>query len=105
METERAQDEDGLPPWEAGALEALRWHWGETYEIGQDDERGYWAARRDRIGALLTAADPDDLEKAISADYKLRPVPREPLADGDPRGRALILGTDPGALLSGSDGA
>jgi hypothetical protein len=96
METERAQDEDGLPPWEAEALEALRWHWGEAYMIGHDGERGWWAARRDKIGGLLTGADPAELEKAILADYSLRPVPRDLPADGDPKGGALIVGTGPG---------
>ena len=46
-----------LKPWEQDAHEALRFSWGDAYEIGHDDERGWWAARRDRIGASLTAAD------------------------------------------------
>jgi hypothetical protein len=64
-------------------LEALRWNWGEAYEIGHDDERGWWAARRDRIGSLLTGADPAGLRAAIRADYALNRVPRDPAAAGD----------------------
>jgi hypothetical protein len=100
--TDQAQDGDGLPPWEAAALKSLQWHWGDAYIIGRDGERGWWAARRDRIGGLLTGADPAELDQAILADYLLKPVPREPLADGDPDDGAPILGSDPGALLSGS---
>jgi hypothetical protein len=72
-------DEAGLP--------ALRFGWDEAYEIGWDAERGYWARRLDGIGGELTAADPDELRKAIYEDYSLKPVPRPaspgsgPLAD------------------------
>jgi hypothetical protein len=90
------QAQDELKPWDEAGLEALRWHWGEAYMIGHDDERGWWAARRDRIGGLLAAADPGGLEQAILADYRLKPVPRDLPADGDPKGGALILGTGPG---------
>ena len=65
------------------ALEALRWDWGEAYLIGHDDERGWWAARRDRIGSLLTGADPEGLRAAIRADYALKRVPRDMAATGD----------------------
>jgi hypothetical protein len=99
------QPRGGLKPWEQDTLEAIRFGWGDAYLIGHDDERGYWAARRDRIGALITADDPDALWCEIVADYALRPVPREPPADGDPDGRALVLGTGPGALLTGSPDA
>jgi hypothetical protein len=59
METERAaagpsaekRAEDGLLcSVDEAALEALRFGWGDAYLIGHDDERGYWAARRDKIG-------------------------------------------------------
>jgi hypothetical protein len=98
--TDQAQDE--LKPWDEAALKTLRWHWGEAYRIGHDDEHGCWAARRDQIGGLLTGAGPDELEREIIADYVLKPVPRELPADRDPAGGALILGADRGALLSGS---
>ena len=65
------------------ALEALRWDWGEAYLIGHDDERGWWAARRDRIGSLLIGADPDALRAAIRADYALKRVPRDSATTGD----------------------
>jgi hypothetical protein len=102
MEMERAQDEDGLRPRDASALEAIRFGWGEAYLIGHDDERGYWAARRDRIGGLLTAADPDELRQAIIEDYAVKPVPREPAARGGRDGGKPVLGADPGALLARS---
>jgi hypothetical protein len=65
-----------MPP-ELTPLEQLRWHWGDAYLIGRDDERGWWAARRDQVGAFLTAADDDDLGQVIRADYAARPVPRD----------------------------
>ena len=48
------------------------------------------------------AADADELRRTIPEDYALKPVPRETLPDGRPEGREPILGTDPGALLTGS---
>jgi hypothetical protein len=91
-----------LKPWERDALDAIRFGWGDAYQIGHDDERGYWAARRDRIGGLLTAGDPDELRQAISDDYSVKPVPREPAARGGRDGGKPILGADPGALLTQS---
>ena len=57
-------------------LEALRWHWGEAYEISWDDERGWWARRLDGLGGELIAACPDELYAEITADYRFRPVSR-----------------------------
>jgi hypothetical protein len=98
----KGQSQSTLTPSEQDALEAVRFGWGDAYMIGHDDERGYWAARRDRIGGLLTAADADELRQAISEDYALKPVPREALPDSSPTGREPILGADPGALLTGN---
>jgi hypothetical protein len=84
------------------ALEALRFGWGDAYLIGHDDERGYWAARRDRIGGLLTAANPEELRQAITEDYAVKPVPREPAERGGRDGGKAVLGADPGALLTRS---
>jgi hypothetical protein len=64
--------------WEA--LEALRWHWGEAYEIGRDDTRGWRARRRDGLGGDITAGGPDDLRQAIRGDYAVKAVPRDPAA-------------------------
>jgi hypothetical protein len=58
--------------------------------------------QHDRIGGLLMAADADELRRAISEDYALKPVPRDALPESRPDGREPILGTDPGALLTGS---
>jgi hypothetical protein len=66
------------------ALEALRWDWGEAYEIGRDDERGWHARRRDGLGCL-TEADPDGLRAAIRADYALKKVPRDAAGAEDER--------------------
>lgn len=71
-------DQDGSPrPEDQNALDAIRFSWGDAYMIGHDDERGYWAARRDRIGGLLTAPSPDELRQAVADDYALKRVPRE----------------------------
>jgi hypothetical protein len=59
------------------ALDALEFDWGEAYMIGRDDERGWWAARRDRIGGYFTAPGSDELREAIRVDYDLKPVPRD----------------------------
>ena len=95
--------EDGrLCSVDEAALEALRFGWGDAYLIGHDDERGYWAARRDRIGGLFAATNPDELRRAITSDYAFKPVPREPARRGGRDFGKPILGADPGALLTGS---
>jgi hypothetical protein len=98
----RADDESAPRPQDGHELEALRFGWGDAYLIDFDVERGYWAARRDRIGSLLTAASPDELRQAITEDYAAKPVPREPAARGRRDGGQPVLGADPGALLTGS---
>lgn len=68
---------EGLSRWDRDALEALRFNWGSAYLIGHGDERGWWAARRDRIGDLLTAPDPEKLLNEIAENYAMKPVSRE----------------------------
>jgi hypothetical protein len=63
-------------------LEAVRFDWGEAYEIELDDEHGWRAKRRDGLGGWLDAADSAGLYKVIADDYAFRPVPRE--AGGEP---------------------
>jgi hypothetical protein len=63
---------------------ALRWYWGGAYLIGCDDERGWWAARRDQVGGYRTAPDPDGLRAAIREDGDLKPVPRDCADGGEP---------------------
>lgn len=92
----------GLPPVEAEALEAIRFGWGDAYLVGHDDERGWWAARRDRIGGLLTEATPDELRQAITEDYAVKPVPREPRRLPGTQTPGAVLGADPGELLTES---
>jgi hypothetical protein len=65
-------------------LSALRYGWGDAYEIGFDSERGWHARRRDGRGSDITAADHAALWEAVRADYDLEPVPRSysaPLED------------------------
>jgi hypothetical protein len=70
------QAEDSLAPWEEDALEALRFHWGEAYEI--EAPGGQWRAkRRDGLGGWTEASGPDGLDTAISADYAVKAVPRD----------------------------
>jgi hypothetical protein len=54
---------------EQDALEALRLHWGEHYLIGHNPEIGWWAARRNVTGHLITAQGPDELHAAMAEDY------------------------------------
>jgi hypothetical protein len=58
------------------AREALEFDWGDAYLMGRD-ERGWWAARRDRIGVILTAPGPEELRAAIREEYAVNPVPRD----------------------------
>jgi hypothetical protein len=80
---EAAPQAAGVRTADGDALEALQWNWGEAYLIGHDDEHGWWAARRDRIGSLLTRADPELLRAAIRADYARKRVPRDMAPTGD----------------------
>lgn len=72
--TKAGADTVEQPPGIEQALDALRFHWGDAYDIGHDDDRGWWARRRDGIGGDLTAAEPGQLHTAIVADYNLNPV-------------------------------
>jgi hypothetical protein len=68
--------EGALKPWDEEALDMLRFHWGDAYEI--EVSGGRWRARRrDGIGGWSDAADPDGLGWAIAADYAAKPVPRD----------------------------
>jgi len=101
-DTGRADDESALRPQNEGALDILRYGWGDAYEIGHDDVRGWWASRRDRIGGLLAASGPEELRDAITGDYAVKPVPRDPAARASRDGGKPVLGADPGALLTES---
>jgi hypothetical protein len=58
------------------ALEALRYHWGDAYDIGVG--AGRWEARRvDGLGSVFAALSADGLEEKIRADYGAMPVPRD----------------------------
>lgn len=63
------------------ALDTLRWHWEDAYEIGHDPERGWWARRGDGLGGDVIASGPDELGAAIWENYTLKPVPRAPGGD------------------------
>jgi hypothetical protein len=86
MDAEQTQSEGGLPGWEEKALEALRWDWDTAYMIDHDDEHGWYAGRRDRIGELITADDPDALRRKIAENYAIS-LSRENRTDGRRPGR------------------
>ena len=56
------------------ALDDLRWHWGDAYEI--TDMPGWRARRRDGKGDWITAPDAGTLADRISQDYTQEPVSR-----------------------------
>jgi hypothetical protein len=54
---------------EQQALEVLRDAWGVYYQIGCDEERGWWASRHGCIGHRLTGDSPEELRAAMIEDY------------------------------------
>jgi hypothetical protein len=70
------ETEDGTECGDESRLEALRFGWGEAYEITATE--GLWRARRlDAIGGVIEAVDPDGLDLAIKEDHAVRPVARD----------------------------
>ena len=61
------------------ALDALRWNWGQAYDIGHDTT--WWFSRRDGYGGTETAGSPDALRAKIIDDYTGRPVDRDRAAE------------------------
>jgi hypothetical protein len=60
------------------ALEALKFDWGDAYDIALDQHSGIWGARRrDGRGGLIEAVTSDGLRKLIVEDYTFMPVPRD----------------------------
>jgi hypothetical protein len=57
-------------------LGALRWHWGEAYDICNPEPDVWLAVRRDDH-ATLRDETPTGLRDRILADYFARPVPRQ----------------------------
>lgn len=57
------------------ALNVLRWHWDEAYEISIVND--LWVARRKDNGRIVQAADPTRLRDKIIKDYSRQPVPRD----------------------------
>lgn len=64
---------------EVPPLEALRWNWGEAYEI--TGAAGQWAAQHRDNGRMLVAGGPDGLRELIIEDYAAQPVPRDVAPD------------------------
>jgi len=58
------------------ALNDLRWHWEDAYEITWDGSK-FRAARLDN-GLVLADERADKLRELIIADYCKNPVPRRP---------------------------
>jgi hypothetical protein len=56
------------------ALDVLRRHWGEAYEIGTDEASRPRARRLDGLGKWITADTVDELNVKIVDDYTSRPV-------------------------------
>ena len=64
------------PAEEVGALDELRFHWGEAYQIAIVS--GMWTVeRKDGRGGKLTDPLPEGLPLRIQADYAAMPVPRD----------------------------
>jgi hypothetical protein len=57
-------------------LTDLRWHWGDAYDISV--RYGMFRAVRRDDGAAVTATTAEHLLAEIHADYRARPVPRDP---------------------------
>ncbi len=55
------------------ALDALRYCWEDTYEIGCDDG-GWWHRRRDGLAGKVTADSPDQMSSLIAEDLRPRPA-------------------------------
>jgi hypothetical protein len=76
-------------PGQQAALEALRWNWGEVYDIGVDDGQ-WWCRRRDGLGGRETAATPDQIRTKIINDYTDLPVRHHPPpSNGTPASHTL----------------
>jgi hypothetical protein len=56
------------------ALEDLRFHWGEAYEISYRSP--WWQAVRRDTGSDLLASEPRELRNLIIVDYSCNPVLR-----------------------------
>jgi hypothetical protein len=75
----------GSPAGPPVTLASLIWDWGSAYTIGYD--RDWWTAARRDGRAVLYAHTLADLESAIEANYRHRPVAR----DFDPPGATDYL--------------
>ncbi len=76
-------------------LEALEWNWGEAYEFRAGE---VWTARRrDGLGGLIEAPDPEGLRAGVLADYLLKPVPRQPDHEPEPKTDTAYTMTGPRA--------
>jgi hypothetical protein len=71
---------DGTTVWSLEALirvvEVLGLKWGAEYLGGFAAERGWWAARVALVegaGIIITADDPDELDRKIMADSGITP--------------------------------
>ena len=58
------------------ALDELRFHWGDAYNIAASGGV-FTATRRDGWGGRLADPSPEGLFRQIRADYAAMPVPRD----------------------------
>ena len=52
----------------AAALEALRTCWGRTHRLVLDDDRDWWACRRDGRGGRVTAGCPAGVHARLASE-------------------------------------
>jgi hypothetical protein len=62
------------------ALDALRYGWGDAYEIGCDDGE-WWYRRRDGLAGKVTADSPDQMGSLIAEDHAFQPIRTETSGD------------------------
>jgi hypothetical protein len=57
------------------ALDVLEQAWGDTYDIGRDDQT-WWYRRKDGTGRTHTASSSGELHKLIADEHAFFPVRR-----------------------------
>lgn len=70
-------DEGGWPRGVPHTLQALRWRWGDAYDINWDCQQKVYRAVRADNGGVLEAEAIEELWSMIRRDYTRNPVPRD----------------------------
>jgi len=58
----------GMSAADAKALEVLRMLWAPEYDVGYDEEHGWWGTRAGVIGHLVKAPGPEELARKLADD-------------------------------------